>query len=117
MIDVNKLSKGDKLYQCYEYHWKVKYEFIQVLKDGRIKVKNTKDIGMFRKGEIEYITEIDLKECFIDDQSAIEYQKKCRQRVAKKSKDELLKGIFNKANGAGIFTDEESKVYRKAIYK
>lgn len=117
MIDVSKLVKGDSFYQCCEYHWKVKYEFIQVLKDGRIKAKNTKDVGIYRKGEIEYLDESDLKYCFIDNKSARQYQQNCKNKIKSKSRDELLKELFNKANSAGIFTAEESKLYRELIYR
>lgn len=117
MIDITKLIKGDTLYQCCEYHWKVKYEFIQVLKDGRIKVKYLQNVGMYSKDEIEYLTEGDLKYCFHDKPSAIEYQNRCKSKIKEKSKDKLLKEIFNKASGAGIFTSEESKLYRRLIYK
>lgn len=117
MIDVAKLTKGDSFYQCCEYHWKVKYEFIQELKDGRIKVKYLQNSGINSKGEIDYLTANDLKYCFYDNQSALEYQRKCKNMVIKKSKDELLKEIFDKASAAGIFTVEECKVYRSVIYR
>lgn len=108
MLDISKLVNGDTFYQCCEYHWKVKHKLIQVLKDGRIKVKCA--------GEIEYLTESDLKECFLDNASAVEYQKQCRKKVLDKSKDEILKEVFDKADSAGIFTKQESRVYRKVIY-
>ncbi len=117
MIDVKELVKGDTFYQCCEYHWKVKYEFVQLLKDGRIKVKNTEDVGMYRKGEVEYLNESDLKYCFIDNSSTLQYQRDCKNKVRSKSRDELLKDIYNKADSAGIFTDEESKLYKSLIYK
>lgn len=117
MINLKSLKKGDKFYHCCEFHWKVKYEFIQVLKDGRIKVKYLQNSGINSRGEIEYLTESDLKYCFSDNQSAGEYQKKCKSRVRDKSKDELLKEIFDKASAAGIFTSEEYKLYRSVIYK
>lgn len=117
MIDINKLVKGDTIFQCCEYHWKVEYEFVQVLKDGRIKVKYLEDAGINNKGESDYLTESDLRYCFYDNQSAVEYQKKCKNTIKEKAKDELLKEIFDKASAAGIFTVEECKVYRSAIYK
>ena len=117
MIDVSKLTKGDVFYQCCEYHWKVKFEFIQVLKDRRIKVKHTKDVGMYNKGDIEYLDESDLKYCFIDNESAKQYQLNCKNKIKNKSREELLKEIYNKAESAGIFTNEESNLYRKLIYR
>lgn len=117
MIDITKLNKGDVIYHCCEYIWRAKYEFIQVLKDGRIKVKYLQDLGMYNKGEIEYLAENDLKYCYNDKQSAIDYQNRCKNKIKEKSNSELLKEIFNRADNAGIFTANESKLYRSMIYK
>ena len=117
MINVSKLAKGDTFYQCCEYHWKVKFEFIQVLKDGRIKVKHTKNVGANNKGDVEYLYENDLKCCFIDNEAAKQYQLTCKNRVKSKSREDLLRELYNKADNAGIFTMEESKLYRQLIYR
>lgn len=116
MIDISSLKKGDRFWQCYEYHWIVRLEFVAYDEFLNIIIaKYDEDFGIYKKGKRCEICTYDFKESFSTLNEAKIYQQGCRDEIKKLSKDELLKILFDKCYF--LLTDEEQKLYEEIIYK
>lgn len=117
MIDVVGMKQGTEFYYCCDEHWIVKCIFVKLLeRDRRIRIQYPDGLGViYEIGATDQLSVRDLKYCFYDKKSAKAYQTNCGNKILNMSKNDLLLDLLSKCEAAGVFSQNQGRLYSKAV--